>query len=451
MNTDTIVAQCTPSGNGALALIRISGPDALSIADKCARLGSEKRLLSTPSHTIHYGWVINQKRETIDQVMFLVMHAPRTFTGHPTVEITSHNNPFIIEGIIEEFIKAGARKALNGEFSRQAVENGKIDLVQAEAINDLIHANSQQLLKQSLSQLKGSFSSWIATLEEKLLKMGAFCQASFEFLEEEIDFSPQLNEILNNLFTDIKKIKQSFNTQQQLREGVRIALVGSVNAGKSSLFNALIGRERAIVTNIAGTTRDVIEAGLYKNGTYLTLVDTAGLRQTDDVIEQEGIKRSYQEAESADIILLVIDGSRPHTPQEEEIYSTLKKNHNRKLFTIVTKNDLASECSVKTYDCSVSNQTGSNIEKVEELIEERIKKLFHENNSPFLLNQRHVHILTALEAELEKIKELMQVSIEYEILDYHINQALSTASELTGKSVNEKVMDTVFHSFCVGK
>ena len=302
----TIIAQCTPKGSGAIALIRISGKDALNIATKISKLANKKQTISTvPSHTIHYGQIIAETK-SIDLVMFFVMHGPRTFTGEDVVEVTCHNNPFIIEEIIALAIKHGARIAENGEFAKRSFLNNKIDLMQAEAINDLIHSNNQQTLKKSLSQLEGSLSNWIDEIEKVLVKCLAFSEASFEFLdEEEIEFKDKiLNDVLK-LEKKIQTLKANFSQQQQIKEGLRIALIGSVNAGKSSLFNALLKKNRAIVTSQAGTTRDSIEAGIYTKNHYFTLVDTAGIRKTDNVIEEEGIKRSFEEAEKADILLLV--------------------------------------------------------------------------------------------------------------------------------------------------
>lgn len=450
--TDTIVAHCTPSGPGAIALIRVSGPDAVAIVAQCAQLSSKKSLLSVDTHTIHHGWVVTKEGKLIDEVMFFVMHAPRTFTGQTVVEISTHNNPFIIEAVIELLISSGARPAQRGEFTRQAVESGKLDLVQAEAINELIHANSEQLLQQSLQQLKGSFSHWIVQLETQLLKLIALCEASFEFLEEEIDFKQPIQEALTGIFSNIITIKYSFDQQQQLRNGVRIALIGSVNAGKSSLFNVLIGKNRAIVTDIAGTTRDVIEAGIYKNGVYLTLIDTAGLRQTADIIEQQGIERSYQEAQTADIIILVIDGSRITTEQEIVIYNTLLERHKDKIITIINKVDQPQKHTLIVKDCiKMCAQTKLGIEQLNQAIDSKITKLFAQNSSPFLVNKRHFTLLTSFEQKLKIVESMITDSIEYELVAYHLKDALETLTELTGKSVSEKAMDTVFKEFCVGK
>lgn len=454
MITDTIVAQCTPSGVGALALIRISGAQALIITSHIAQLSSGKNLFDVNSHTINHGWVIDSHNKKIDEVLFLVMHAPKTFTGEHTVEISCHNNPFIIENIIERAIQSGARLAQAGEFSRQAVENNKIDILKAEAIKELIHAQSQESLKLSLQQIRGSLSNHIQNLEKQLIQAIGLCEASFEFLEEEMDFSEQMKELLSGINKKTSELINLFDQQKQIREGIRIALIGSVNAGKSSLFNSLLGKERAIVTNIAGTTRDSIEAGFYKNGFYWTIIDTAGLRQTDDYIEQQGIERSYQEAQTADIIILVIDGSRTTTAQEEIIYQNIINIYPSKSIIVTNKIDLKHEAlwpKSNQKSLHLSTKTKKGIEDLIETINQKINSLFEETGSSFLLNKRHYNLLKSFLTELNYAQELLYKNREYELISLHLQHALSTLSELSGKSVTEQVMDAIFKDFCVGK
>ncbi|HZW61865.1 MAG TPA: tRNA uridine-5-carboxymethylaminomethyl(34) synthesis GTPase MnmE [Candidatus Babeliales bacterium] len=450
----TIIAQCTPKGTGALALLRISGTDAVGIADKISKLASGKPLYDQPTHTVHYGFVLDDQRKPIDQVMFIVMRAPRTFTGQHTVEITCHNNPFIIEAIIVQAIIAGARLAQEGEFTKRAVQNNKIDLLQAEAINELINANTQQALKQSLSQLEGSFSSWILNIEKDLIKAFAFTQASFEFIDEEMEFGPQIKLIILDVINTIGSIKRTFTQQQHIRQGFRIALIGAVNAGKSSLFNAILNKKRAIVTNIAGTTRDAIEAGIYKTNNYWTLVDTAGLRQTDDAIEQEGIIRSHAEAHQADIILLVVDQARAMIDQERMVYEDLINRYSHKIIVVLNKADIPSvlthHLSLKA-SITVSSTSRNNIEELEHLIEEKIAHLLAQSDAPFLLNQRQYNLLIGLEQKLNNVLTMFEGIVEYEILAYHLNEAIAQLTELTGKTISEQGMDAVFREFCVGK
>jgi tRNA modification GTPase len=450
---EAIVAQCTPIGSGAIALLRLSGINAYKIADKCTKLASKQLISTRTSHTVHYGWIVNEKGIHLDQVLFLVMHGPQTFTGQDIVEITCHNNPFIIDSIIQQLIRCGARIANRGEFTQRAYLNKKIDLVQAEAINELIHAHTQQALKKSLAQLEGSFSEWICNIEKKLLRALMLCEASFEFNEDDINFDDEIRTFIHSLLKDIQKIEQSYDQQQQIRDGIRIALIGSVNAGKSSLFNALIEKNRAIVTNIPGTTRDAIEAGMYTDSSYITLVDTAGLRNTDDHIEQEGIKRSFEEAKKADIIILTIDSSNSPNAQEEIIYEKLISQYSEKIIPVATKSD------IKQYNptrknlkfISTSTKAGKNIDLLKKEIQKKITKILQTSEMPFLLNNRHFHTLQKLKKDLQEIKSMTTKEIEPELISIHLKDALERLTELSGKNISEQALDEVFKQFCVGK
>ncbi len=449
---DPIIALCTPRGKGALALIRLSGTGVRKLADSCAQLASGKQIREVPSHTIHYGWMLDSVGSHLDQVMFIVMDAPRTFTGQDTIEITCHNNPFLIDMIIERFIKQGARLAQEGEFSRRAFAQGKVDLLQAEAINELISAHTQQALKKSLAQLEGSFSHWVTELERELVKTLAWCEASFEFLDDESEFAPEITHNIEDILKKIGVLKKTFAAQVQIREGVKIALIGSVNAGKSSLFNALLDKKRALVHERAGTTRDVIEAGFTHNQTYWTLIDTAGLRQTEDSIEQEGIKKSLEEAHKADCILLIVDGSRSLTDQEKVIYEDILSQYPSKCILICNKADLSQVShSFSVSSLSVSTVTQQNIETVRTAIAQKIEQLYARFESPFLLNQRHHGLLIQLEQKLLQILPLLKDTVHYELVSYHLQDALTLITELTGKSISEAGLDMVFKEFCVGK
>lgn len=449
---ETIIAQCTPTGRGAIALLRISGVDALTIATHISALSNNKKLNTTASHSIHYGTVVNDKKNIIDRVLFFIMHAPQTFTGQDTVEISCHNNPFIIQEIINLAIKYGARLAQEGEFTKRAVLNDKLDLVQAEAINDLFHAHTKDALKKSLAQLEGNFSHAIHAIEKNILKAIALCEASFEFIDEEITFDDQIRTIINTIILSIAHIKKNFDQQQRLKDGVRIAIIGSVNAGKSSLFNALLGKKRAIVTDIAGTTRDSVEAGVYRSDYYWTLIDTAGIRQTDNIIEQEGINRSIEQAALADVILLVFDHSCTMSAQEQQIYRDLLTAHHNKIIIVGNKIDLPAMYNTTLQpDITVSTVTNTNIPVLETLIEEKVVYLFAQADSPFLLNTRQFNLIQSCEKKLLAAQEQFSHAIAYELLSIHLNDALACLSELTGKNISEKAMDTIFKEFCIGK
>lgn len=450
---ETIIAQCTPRGSGAIALLRLSGPGALTIATKLSKLPNNKTIDTVATHTIHAGHAIGMNNKPIDYVLFFVMHGPRTFTGEHVVEISTHNNQFIIQEIIACAIARGARLAQEGEFCKRAVMNKKIDLVQAEAINELIHAQTQTALKQSLAQVEGSFSRHINELENDLIKAMAYCQASFEFIDEEnMEFGDDIKRIIEQTIATISKLKTSFDQQERIRQGIRIAIIGSVNAGKSSLFNTLLQKERAIVTHIAGTTRDVIEAGMYRNQNYWTLIDTAGLRNTDDMIEKEGIERSLKEALLADIILLVIDSSRALTTQEQTVYAEIATQHQHKIIRIYNKSDLPCVTAPEGEEALIVNTVNkANIDRIESAIEEKISALLSSIESPFLLNKRQFNLLLGLEHKLVGMLPMFDTNIAYELLSVHLEEAIADLSELTGKTISEASMDKVFREFCVGK
>jgi tRNA modification GTPase len=452
---DTIIAQCTPNGSGAIALLRLCGKNVFSLVDRFAKLPSQQKIISLATHTIHYGDVVDNDNKILDHVLFLIMHGPKTFTGQDTVEITCHNNPFIIQALIDHAILCGARMAQHGEFTKRAVLNNKLNLLQAESINDLIHANNQQALKTSLSQVSGSLSSWITEIEHTLTLCLALSESSFEFIDEEyLTFADQINDHIVVINKKIKQLQQYENSQQQIRDGISIALIGSVNAGKSSLFNALIGKDRAIVTNIAGTTRDAIHAGLYAYESYITFIDTAGLRKTNDVIEQHGIARSHEYAQKADIVLLVIDGSRTLTNDEEIVCHELEQKYTQKIIIVKTKNDLPQQIILpswvqKYYTCSVNDE--NSIQQITNKIKERIDKFLNDSTVPFLLNQRQSTLLKTLEQKITLLLPMLHGNIQYEIVSYHLNDALATLSELTGKTISENAMDKIFKEFCIGK
>ena len=449
---EAIIAQCTPTGSGAIALLRISGDNAIKIANKISKLTSNKQLADMLSHTIHFGWVVDEEKNIIDQVLFLLMHEPKTFTGQNTVEITCHNNPFIIQNIINCAIKAGARLAQNGEFTKRAFLNDKIDLLQAESINDLIHAQTQMALKASLAQIDGSLSAHIHQIEKDLLQAFSLSESSFEFIEEdEIEFGAQITQIIKKNICNIRVLKKNFDQQKQIKEGIRIAIIGSVNAGKSSLFNALLQQKRAIVTNIAGTTRDSIEAGIIRNNNFITLVDTAGLRKTENEIEKEGIQRSLEEAKKADLIVLVFDASRNISPEEQFVHENIINQHKRKIIFVHNKSDIKIDQKNNYNAIEVSSLNNENMCKLQETIDTKITELFSHIESPFLLNKRQYNLLSALENKLQTLKLMLQDNIDYEIISYHLKDTLASLSEFTGKTISEKSIDLIFKEFCIGK
>jgi tRNA modification GTPase len=456
---DTIIALATARGSGAIALIRLSGINSLIVVNHIAQLSSKLILSEQPSHTIHHGFAVDQRGTKIDEVLFLLMKAPKSFTGQDTVEISCHNNQFIIDAITQAAIAAGARQATAGEFTMRGFLAGKFDLTQAEAINEIIHAPSEKALQCSLAQLKGSLSQCFKKIEVQLVELLTLCEASFEFLEEEqrdLDFNRMVHERIADIVSIIQVTKKHFNIQQHIKDGIRISLIGSVNAGKSSLFNALLGKERAIVTNIAGTTRDSIEASLYKKGYYWLLIDTAGIRQAGDSIEQRGIEKSYEEAIKADVMLLVVDASRPTTAEELEVYQRMVQEHATKIIVIFNKSDLARHSQVTTIFSGlpmlyVSAAEYTGMADVEVAIAEKITSLFDLQQTSFVLTQRQFNLMSEIEKKLLYIEKSLTSQVYYELVSYELKDLLEKVCELTGKGVSEEILDTVFSKFCVGK
>lgn len=462
-----IVALCTPRGSGAIALIRISGKNAISVATQISRLSSGQSLSTQSTHTIHHGHVIDpQSGNVIDEVLFLLMHGPRTFTGHDTVEITSHNNPFIIEQIINHAVSCGARPARQGEFTKRSFLSGKIDLIQAEAIHDLITSQTEAALRQSMSTLQGSLSQALHMIENEIVNLLSYVEASFEFLDEEqrdFSFDDSIQARTEQILSLISDLKSNFTHAKQVKEGVRVAILGSVNAGKSTLFNALLKKERAIVADIAGTTRDSIESGMFIHGNFWLLVDTAGMRQTDDIIEQQGIERSFQQAAHADVIILLIDGSTQLTDAEQEQYRFLIHQYGHKIILVFNKiEDGLPDCSQEAARAlygkfeapmclRISAKQLRGVHSVTDAVDQKIQQLFSQLNSPFLLNQRQYNLLTEIDVRLGNIANSYSDGLHYELIAYNLKDLLEKVSELTGKNVSEKVLDTVFGEFCIGK
>ncbi|MBN1549225.1 tRNA uridine-5-carboxymethylaminomethyl(34) synthesis GTPase MnmE [Candidatus Babeliales bacterium] len=450
---ESIIAQCTPRGPGAIALLRICGENALNVAALMSSLANKKRIDTVTSHTISYGHIIDSHNDIIDQVLFLVMHGPATFTGQNTVEITCHNNQLIIEQIIDRAIECGARLAQPGEFTQRAVLNKKIDILQAEGIHDLIQATTHGARKAALAQIEGSLSQWILEIEHQLLKIIALCEGSFEFIDEEVTFDSEIRNKISLLLTHINNLKQAHNKQRYIREGIRVALIGTVNAGKSSLLNRLVNRNRAIVTHHAGTTRDTLEVYATYGDYALTLVDTAGIRKTENEIEQEGISRSYTEANQADILLVIVDGSHPLNAEENALYQNILTTYQHKCILIHNKCDCDPFHHTLYHDKSfeLSCVTGHGLEALQQYLTTRAKTIMAESAPSFLINARHYSILLRCERQLKSLRKNTSNRIDYELLTQELKSVLSLLVELNGSSITQKYLDCIFSSFCIGK
>ncbi len=460
---ETIIALCTPRGSGAIAVLRICGVDSIKVVNEIAKLSSNKQLIDCDTHTIHHGHIIQKEKTNliIDEVLFFLMHSPKTFTGQNTVEISCHNNPFIIEKIIELAIKFGARLADRGEFTKRAFLNNKVDLSQAESINEIINAHTELALKKSMAQLQGSLSNYLSLIEHDFVELLAFVESSFEFLEEEqqdLNIENLIKNKIGFIRNKLRDAKLNFAQQQQIKDGIRVGIIGWVNAGKSTLFNALLKKDRAIVTNVEGTTRDSIECSIYRNGNFWMLVDTAGLRKTEDFIEQAGIDRSLIQAEQSDIVLLVFDSSINLNDSQFNFYKEIFKKYQNKIILIANKSDIANkdlsdECDFLNNQniIKVSANKKESLKLLEEKIEEKVQEIFLKLQSPFILNQRQYNLIVDLEDKLEFVVNNHLNLIQYELMAYHIKEMLEKLSGLTGKNVTEQMLDKVFADFCVGK
>lgn len=455
MLDDTIAAIATPLGEGGLAVIRISGPAALAIADRCfVPAGRAPVKPSTaPTHTLHYGR-IERDGKTVDEVLLAVMRPPRTFTREDVVEISCHGGLLPAKLVLDAVLANGARLAAPGEFTRRAFLNGRIDLAQAEAVTDLIHARTEMALAAANEQLAGKLSRRINTLRDDLMRVLAHVEAHIDFPDEDIapDTRAQLITRLEHGCAFMEELLRTANEGQLLRRGIRAAIIGRPNVGKSSLLNLLLGRDRAIVSPIPGTTRDTIEETANVRGLPVVFIDTAGLRDTDDQIEAEGVRRSHEALSKADLILHVLDHSAPLTPADEK---HLAQFAGRKRLLVRNKTDLPAQlqlppgCEPGIAVCCLS---GQGLEALKDAIKEAVwAGEIQAGMLEVMINSRHQDALQrAREALLRTLAALRQnLTLELVALDLRI--AVNAVGEIVGKTATEDLLDSIFSQFCIGK
>ncbi len=455
---DTIAAIATPLGEGGLAVIRISGKNAVPITDIYFR--GKSSLSVSQTQTAHFGSFRDEKGQIIDEVVATVFLAPNSFTGEDVVEISCHGGIFIQKKILSTLIMSGARLAEPGEFSKRRFLNGKIDLSQAEAIADLIHSRSEFSHHASLNQLKGKLSEQITAIRNSLLDLCGLLELELDFVEEGYEFTDRtkLETEIRLAIHKIDELLTSFNIGKYYREGVKIVITGSPNSGKSSIFNALLDENRAIVTEIPGTTRDVIEGELIIGGTLFRFLDTAGIRETSDVIEAEGVRRSYEHISSANLVLKVFDCSVRDFKEGIDI-ELIKSNPRFNSIVIVNKIDLLSEKTKYILEknylkesivfVSALNHIGIDI-----LQKEILKKTVFENgemfNSNAVTNIRHKQLLERSKEKLElSLNSLPNLSSELLVVD--IRSAMNYLGEIVGAVTNEELLNNIFSKFCIGK
>ena len=448
---DTIAAIATPLGEGGLAVLRISGPDALAIADKI--FAGKDRPSRAPTHTVHFGKIVRDGR-TLDEVLLAILRAPRTFTREDTVEISCHGGILPAKLILDAILENGARAAEPGEFTRRAFLNGRIDLTQAEAVADLIHSRTELALAAANEQLAGQLSRRINRLRDDLLHILAHVEAHIDFPDEDIapDTRGQLLKRLEEGLAFTAQLLQTANEGQILRRGIRAAIIGRPNSGKSSLLNQLLGRDRAIVSPIPGTTRDTIEETANVRGLPVVFIDTAGLHEARDEIEIEGIRRSRQSLAQAELILHVLDASQPLT-NDDQIYFT--EFAGKKRLLVRNKIDLPNQCQLPanlTPAVDVSCVTSQGVESLKDTIKAMVwSGEIKAEMLQVMINSRHQDALNRTRTATLRTAEALRNNATLELVALDLRIAVAAVGEIVGKTTTEDLLDSIFGQFCIGK
>ncbi len=460
LQQDPIAAIATAAGESAISIVRMSGNGVLDIADKVFRKAGDTAFSfhKAKSHTAHYGRIIDAKGEMVDEVMAIVYKSPRSFTMEDSVEFNCHGGVIVTQTVLETLLEAGCRLAEAGEFTRRAFLNGRIDLVQAEAIGEMIHAKTTAAYRSALSHLKGDLSKKLSALREALLNACAMLELELDFGEEDVEFQSrdELRAKIAELKTTLTNLADSFKFGKLVQEGVRTAIVGKPNAGKSTLLNALLGKERAIVSDIAGTTRDYIEESFVIDGILFKLIDTAGLRSTYDHIESEGIKRSYEKIEEADLILYLIDTSKPIDADEIKAVETLKeKNKDAKFLLVLNKSDLSCNGEVKIEAVEairISALTRDGIDALKQQMKSlSIGAETLSEGSLMLTNLRHYEAVRNALQSLSQAEAQVECHAPTELIASDLRNALHHIGTITGKVSTDDILNHIFEKFCIGK
>ena len=450
---DTIVALATAPGLGAIAVIRLSGEKAIEMVSS---VFSKKNLQSAPSHTVHYGKLMDGEI-VIDEVVVTIYKAPKSYTGEEVVEISCHGSPFIQESILQLMMQVGARLAKPGEFTQRAFLNGKMDLTQAEAVADLIASNTEASRKTALYNLKGGFSSDLQVMREKLIKFSALIELELDFSQEDVAFAnkKELETLVGQLQIKTKELLDSFELGNVIKQGVQVAIVGKPNAGKSTLLNTLLNENRALVSEIPGTTRDTVEEYLNIQGVLYKLIDTAGIRNsTDDSIEQMGIEKSKEKIQAADIVIALFDASITTAAQLKEWAEELKGAH--KIIFVGNKIDLIKDPSF-ALDNSINDiifiaaKDKQNIIALENAIHKKVVGDGLDKEGTIVTNARHVVSLKRLLYALNDVEAGLNENVTGDLLAIDINQSLHYLGTITGQITNEDQLDFIFSKFCIGK
>ncbi len=467
MKKDTIAAISTGMTSSGIGIVRICGDDAFQIIDKIYK--GKEILSKAATHTIHYGHIVDGQ-ETIDEVLVMLMRAPRTFTGEDTVEINCHGGTYVVKRVLETVIKNGASPAEPGEFTKRAFLNGKMDLSQAEAVIDVINSKSEYALQSSIHQLKGNVKKKIKTIRESILYHTAFIETALDD-PEHIDltgYADQLRSIVVELSKELERLIQSSDSGRIIKEGIQTVIIGKPNAGKSSLLNVLAGKERAIVTDIEGTTRDVLEEQICLKGLTLNMIDTAGIRQTDDIIEKIGVDKAKEYVDKSDLILYVVDSSRVLDDNDKEIMELLV---GRKAIILLNKSDLQTATTKECLREALQKVPGIQKEEVYNLpmidisakeehgldvLEDTLQEMFLHgevsfNDEIYITNVRHKSALVEANSSLKKVIDSIDMQMPEDFFSIDLLDAYEALGSITGETIGEDLVNEIFSKFCMGK
>lgn len=467
MKTDTIAAIATAMSDSGIGIIRVSGDDAIEIVDKIYRNNKNERILSKyGSHTIHYGFIVGDHETVIDEVMVSVMKAPRSYTMEDTVEINCHGGIFMMREVLDIVLHAGARIAEPGEFTKRAFLNGRIDLSKAEAVMDIIQSKNEFALRSSVKQLKGSVSDKVKKLRKDILYEIAFIESALDDPEHISleGYNERLTEKTNNIISELDKLIDSADDGKMLREGINTVIVGKPNAGKSSLLNLLTGEEKAIVTDVAGTTRDTLEEVIFLDGIMLNIIDTAGIRNTEDIVEKIGVERARKISLDADLILYVVDSSVPLDENDEDIIHMIQ---DKKVIILLNKSDLdevvSEEYMIYKINRILDNDNIYKIIKTStkedtgiQILTDLIKEMFFHgkisyNDEVYITNMRHKEHIKDARDSMNQVRNSLELDMPEDFYSIDLMSAYTSLGMIIGEEVGDDLVNEIFSKFCVGK
>lgn len=462
IQNDSIIALATPSGVGAIAIIRISGADSISLVSKFFQSVSGKKLENQKTHTLHLGHIVDDNT-IIDEVLVSIFKNPHSYTGENVVEISCHGSSYIQQEIIQLFLKNGCRMADNGEFTMRAFLNGKMDLSQAEAVADVIASNSEASHQMAIQQMRGGITNELKELRTQLLDFAALIELELDFSGEDVEFADRtkFKELVATITSVLKRLIDSFSFGNALKNGIPVAIIGEPNVGKSTLLNALLNEEKAIVSDIAGTTRDAIEDELIIDGVAFRFIDTAGIRETLDVVESIGIKKAYEKAENAQLIIFLIDSNKFETNKEtflSEIETIKNRFPNKRLLVIANKIDALSEVQKENIISEIegilllSAKQKIGIESLLKHLTSLVNKGALSNNETIVTNSRHFEALTNALESIQSVKHGIDAEISSDLFAIDIRECLRHLGNITGEyDVDKDILGHIFSNFCIGK